>query len=112
MVSRMRCAPPRWYSRHRNYLAGMPSVTSGSRGLHAADVPPDRTRTTPRNQPGTAGPAHVALRTFEQKNPIFHRASLFAYEYCTWLRDCSSYFSSWLAIFADSLSDIEAFIHD
>src|SRR3954452_21797250 len=28
----------------------------------AADAPPDRTRTAPRNQPGMAGPAHVALR--------------------------------------------------
>jgi hypothetical protein len=35
----------------------------------AADAPPDRTRTAPRNQPGMAGPAHVALRTFEQTNP-------------------------------------------
>jgi hypothetical protein len=55
---------------HRNYLAEMPSVTSGSGGLYAADVPLDRTQTAPPNQPGTAGSAHVALRTFEQKNPF------------------------------------------
>jgi hypothetical protein len=54
---------------HRNYLAEMPSVTSGSGGAHAADVLPDRTRTAPRNQPGTVGPARVALRIFEQRNP-------------------------------------------
>jgi hypothetical protein len=30
---------------------------------------PERIRTASRNQPGTAGPAHVALRTFEQRNP-------------------------------------------
>jgi hypothetical protein len=35
----------------------------------AADAPPDRIRTAPRNQPGTAGPVHVALRTFEQRPP-------------------------------------------
>jgi hypothetical protein len=28
------------------------------------------TQTAPPNQPGMAGPAHVALRTFEQKNPV------------------------------------------
>jgi hypothetical protein len=56
---------------HRNYLAEMPSVTSGSGGPHAADVLPDRTRTALRNQPGTAGSARVALRTFEQRNPTF-----------------------------------------
>src|SRR3954466_2299035 len=52
---------------HRDYLAEMPSITTA--GPHAADAPPDRIRTAPRNQPGTAGPAHVALRTFEQRNP-------------------------------------------
>src|SRR3954470_16066211 len=51
---------------HRNYLAEMPChVRIGS----VADVLPDRTRTAPRKQPGTAGPVRVALRTFEQRNP-------------------------------------------
>jgi hypothetical protein len=57
---------------HRDYLAEMPSITTT--GPHAADAPPDHTQTAPRNQSGTTGPVHVALRTFEQRNPSYWTA--------------------------------------
>ena len=49
---------------HRDCLAEMPSITTA--GPHAADAPPDHTQTAPRNQPGTTGPVHVALRTLSK----------------------------------------------
>ena len=47
-----------------------------SRGLRTVlwaaggEIPPADPAAWNPNQPGTAGPAHVALRTFEQRNPM------------------------------------------